>query len=121
VETRWGFLRLHAGAAVVEQLCCKGKHWCSVRVVADKLSKSSTLKGTDMATAQELAAKKKAMEDAAAAYQAAVQLSREEDLKTAKELIARHEFKTADLKPELKTTRTATKKPAAKKSTRRKS
>jgi hypothetical protein len=92
-----------------------------VRVVADKLSKSSTLKGTDMATAQELAAKKKAMEDAAAAYQAAVQLSREEDLKTAKELIARHEFKTADLKPELKTTRTATKKPAAKKSTRRKS
>jgi hypothetical protein len=75
----------------------------------------------DMATVEELAAKKKAMEDAAAAYQAAVQLSREEDLKMAKELIARHEFKAADLKPELKTTRTAAKKPAAKKTTRRKS
>jgi predicted porin len=28
----------------VEQLCCKGKHWCSVRVVADyALSKRSTV------------------------------------------------------------------------------
>lgn len=74
-----------------------------------------------MATVEELAAKKKAMEDAAAAYQAAVQLSREEDLKTAKELIARHEFNAADLKPELKSTRTPAKKTAAKKTTRRKS
>jgi len=72
-----------------------------------------------MATVEELAAKKKAMEDAAAAYQAAVQMTREEDLKTAKELIARHEFKAADLKPELKTTRTPAKKPAAKKSSSR--
>lgn len=72
-----------------------------------------------MATVEELAAKKKAMEDAAAAYQAAVQMTREEDLKTVKELIARHEFKAADLKPELKTTRTPAKKPAAKKSSSR--
>lgn len=74
-----------------------------------------------MASLEELAAKKKAMEDAAAAYQAAVQMTREEDLKTAKELIARHEFKTADLKPELKSTRTPAKKTTAKKTTRRKS
>ena len=72
-----------------------------------------------MATVEELAVKKKAMEDAAAAYQAAVQMTREEDLKTAKDFIARHEFKAADLKPELKTTRTPAKKPAAKKSSSR--
>lgn len=74
-----------------------------------------------MATVEELAAKKKAMEDAAAAYQAAVQMTRDEDLKTVKELIARHEFKVTDLKPELKSTRTPAKKPAAKKTSRRKS
>lgn len=79
-----------------------------------------------MATAADLAAKKKAAEDATAAYQAAVDAAREEDLKTAKALIALHEFKVADLKPELKLTRTpakkaATKKPAAKKSSRHKS
>jgi hypothetical protein len=48
-------------------------------------------------------------------------MTRDEDLKTAKELIARHEFKAADLKPELKSTRTPAKKPAAKKTSRRKS
>jgi hypothetical protein len=72
-----------------------------------------------MATAADLAAKKKAAEDATAAYQAAVDAAREEDLKTVKELIARHEFKAADLKPELKSTRTPAKKPAAKKSSSR--
>ena len=64
---------------------------------------------------------KEAAEDATAAYQAAVDAAREEDLKTAKALIALHEFKAADLKPELKSTRTPAKKPAAKKSSRRKS
>jgi hypothetical protein len=72
-----------------------------------------------MATAADLAAKKKAAEDAAAAYQAAVDAAREEDLKTAKALIALHEFKVADLKPELKSTRTPAKKAAAKKSSSR--
>ena len=74
-----------------------------------------------MTTSADLAAKKKAAEDAVAAYEAAVKLTREEDLKTAKEIIARHDFKVADLKPELKTTRTAAKKTTAKKTTRRKS
>jgi hypothetical protein len=74
-----------------------------------------------MATPEDLAAKKKAADDAVAAYEAAVKLTREEDLKTVKELIARHEFKSADLKPELKTTRTVAKKTTAKKTTRRKS
>lgn len=74
-----------------------------------------------MATAADLAAKKKAAEDAAATYQAAVDAAREDDLKMAKALIDLHQFKVAELKPELKSTRTPAKKPAAKKSSRRKS
>jgi DNA topoisomerase VI subunit A len=74
-----------------------------------------------MTTVNDLDAKKKAMEDAVAEYEAAKKLSREQDLKTVKELITRHEFKSADLKPELKTTRTAAKKTAAKKTSGRKS
>ena len=45
-----------------------------------------------MASTIDLAAKKKAADDAMAEYEAAVKLTREEDLKTAKELIARHGF-----------------------------
>jgi DNA topoisomerase VI subunit A len=74
-----------------------------------------------MTTVNDLDAKKKAMEDAMAEYEAAKKLSREQDLKMAKELIARHAFKSSDLKPELKTTRTAAKKTAAKKTSGRKS
>lgn len=48
-----------------------------------------------MAILKEQAQKRKAMEDAAAAYRAAVQLTFEEILKTTKDLIARHEFKAA--------------------------
>lgn len=70
-----------------------------------------------MATAIDLAAKKKAAEDAMAEYEAAVKLTHAEDLKTVKELIARHSFTAADLKPELKIGRT----PAKRSSTPRKS
>jgi hypothetical protein len=70
-----------------------------------------------MATAIDLAAKKKAAEDAMAEYEAAVKLTHAEDLKTVKELIARHSFTAADLKPELKIGRA----PAKRSSTPRKS
>ena len=74
-----------------------------------------------MASTIDLAAKKKAAEDAMAEYEAAVKLTREEDLKTAKELIARHSFTVTDLKPELKVGRGPAKKAATpRKSTRRK-
>ena len=75
-----------------------------------------------MATTIDLAAKKKAADDAMAEYEAAVKLTHAEDLKTAKELIARHSFTVTDLKPELKVGRGPAKKTSTpRKSTRRKS
>lgn len=69
--------------------------------------------------AEQLAEAKKQQEELIAKIDALLQQTREDDLKTAKELIARHAFTVTDLKPELKTR--ATKAPAAKKATRRKS
>jgi len=74
-----------------------------------------------MATTIDLAAKKKAADDAMAEYEAAVKLTHAEDLKTVKELIARHSFTVTDLKPELKIGRGPAKKAVTpRKSTRRK-
>ncbi|WP_396189355.1 hypothetical protein [Flavobacterium sp.] len=69
--------------------------------------------------AQQLDEAKKQQEELAAKIDALLEQTRAEDLKTAKELIARHAFTVTDLKPELKTRLTKT--TTAKKPTRRKS
>ena len=76
-----------------------------------------------MTTASEqLAAAIKAAEDAVAKVDALKKQSHAEDLKLAKELIARHGFTQTDLKPELKVGRgTAKLASTQRKSTRRKS
>ena len=66
--------------------------------------------------AQQLEEAKKQQEELAAKIDALLKQTREDDLKTAKELIARHQFTVTDLKPELKTR--ATKGSTPRKSTR---
>jgi len=71
---------------------------------------------------EQLAAAIKAAEDAVAKVEALKKQSYDEDLKMAKELIARHSFTQTDLKPELKVGRAAAKRPSTpRKSTRHKS
>ena len=53
--------------------------------------------------AQQLEEAKKQQEELAAKIDALLEQTRAEDLKAAKELIARHQFSVTDLKPELKT------------------
>ena len=53
--------------------------------------------------AEQLEEAKKQQEELAAKIDALLKQTREDDLKTAKELIARHQFTVTDLKPELKT------------------
>jgi hypothetical protein len=74
-----------------------------------------------MTTASEqLAAAIKAADDAVAKVEALKKQSYAEDLKLAKELIARHSFTQTELKPELKVGRTSAKRTSTpRKSTRR--
>ena len=74
-----------------------------------------------MTTASEqLAAAMKAADDAVAKVEALKKQSHAEDLKLAKELIARHGFTQTDLKPELKIGRASAKRASTpRKSTRR--
>jgi predicted metal-dependent phosphotriesterase family hydrolase len=74
-----------------------------------------------MATASEqLAEAQKQQADLAAKVEALLKQTRDEDLKTAKQLIERHGFLQKDLIPELKTRGVAAKKAAVKKSPARK-
>lgn len=71
-------------------------------------------------SSEQLAEAIKAAEVATAKVEALKAESRKEDLATVKLLIARHDFKATDLRPELKATRgTAAKKAASTKSTTR--
>ncbi len=64
---------------------------------------------------EQLAETEKQLADLTAKFDALKKQTREEDLKTAKELIKTHSFTATDLKPELKTTRSSTSTTTAKK------
>ena len=61
----------------------------------------------DLTPREQLAATEKQLTELSAKVDALKKQTREEDLKSAKELIKTHGFTTTDLRPELKTTRTA--------------
>ena len=132
MATRWVFLRLQAGAAVVQTTLLQGKTLVLHSVQADKFIKSTTRKGTDMAAAEKedpraLLAKMEAERNAA---QEKAKKAEEEYETKSKELLSKlraddladviakcqmHGFTLTDVKKGLKT------KGAARKSTPRKS
>ena len=67
----------------------------------------------DLTPREQLAATEKQLTELAEKVEALKKQTREEDLKTAKELIKTHGFTTTDLKPELKTRGVAATKKAA--------
>jgi hypothetical protein len=84
-----------------------------------KLFQPTTLKEltmADLTPREQLVATEKQLTELSAKVDALKKQTREEDLKAAKELIKTHGFGVSDLRPELKTTRTAstTKKAPAK-------